>query len=57
MPSSQRPAYNWPIRLSFTVEGKKPCKADIPGLDIVECGRFPNGRRRWVCCLDGLYAN
>lgn len=57
MPSHQRPAYNWPIRLSFEVTGKKPSKAHLPGLDIVTCSRYPSGVRVWKCCLDGLYAN
>jgi hypothetical protein len=57
MPSSQRPKYDWPIRLSCTVVGKKPLLRSVPGLEIVVGGRFPTGQRYWRCCIDGLFAN
>jgi hypothetical protein len=55
MPS--RPAYVWPIRISFTLFGLKPRRARLPGLAIVARGRYPNGTYVWGCCLEGLYAN
>lgn len=57
MPSHQRPAYDWEPRISFIVHGKKPCKVNLPGLDIVFCARYPNGGKAWRCCLNGLLAN
>jgi len=53
-------SYSWPIRLSFTVRGRKPCKARIPGVDIVTHGVYVSGQRKvhiWGCALDGLFAN
>lgn len=57
MPSHQRPKYDWESRISFVVVGRKPRKADLPGLDIVLCARYPNGKKAWRCCLDGVLAN
>lgn len=46
-------------RAAFTRYGKKPSKADLPGLDTngLVCGKYPNGGRIWRFCLDNLLAN
>lgn len=49
--------HKYPVRINFTVVGKKPRKVDLPGLEIVVSGRYPSGLRIWRCCLDELYAN
>ncbi len=54
MPS---PRYDWPRLIVFTTTGKKPRKADLPGLEIGPGGRYPNGKRIWNFWLEGLYAN
>lgn len=55
MPS---PQYDWPIRLEL-VSYKKPRLADLPGLDTwaLLTFRYPDGRRCWKFCLEGLHAN
>ena len=55
---SQRPKYDWPIRLQLT-SSKKPHLADLPGLDTVGLMvfRYPSGRKGWKFCLDCLFAN
>lgn len=59
MPNNQRPAYDWPIRLTLTCIGKKPRLADWPGLDTdgMLCARLPGGRRLWRFTLYGRFAN
>jgi hypothetical protein len=44
-------------RINFVVIGKKPRKADLPGLEIIVGGKYPSGVRVWRCCLDQLFAN
>lgn len=59
MPSS-RPAYTWPIRLSFTLRGRKPHKARLPGVEVLTHGVYEAGGRKvhiWGCAIDGLFAN
>lgn len=58
MPSSQRPKYDWAIRLCLE-SSKKPRLADLPGLDTfgMLTFRYPSGRKGWRFCLDCLYAN
>jgi hypothetical protein len=57
MPSSQRPKYDWPIRMRFVTYNKKPSAARLPGLSLGPWGRFDNGTRVFQFTLDGLLAN
>lgn len=57
MPSPAR--VTWPVHIQLVSHGKKPRKADWPGLDTagLVCGKYPNGRKVWRFCLDNLLAN